>query len=99
LGCAGDIGGFHHDGPVAPIPLLHADADAENLFVFVSQHVEVGNPDEAVFIDLQNERHSVLSLTPAECLRLSDALLEAASVVTYQEAANDSISARARVHV
>lgn len=82
LGRMQDPLGFHHDSEVARIVLEFAEESDQptDLFVNVSQHVQAAAAPEPVLIEVQDALHSLLLLTPTDCVRLSRALLESADV-------------------
>jgi hypothetical protein len=83
LGLADDPGGFHHEGAVIEIPLEDSSVPerAEGLFVSVSQHEQRGSEPEPPFVEVQDHLRSLARLTPAECMRLAQALLKAAALL------------------
>jgi len=82
LGRMQDPLGFHHDSEVARIMVEFAEEPDQptDLFVNVTQHVQTVAPPGPVLIEVQDALHSLLLLTPTDCVRLSQALLESADI-------------------
>jgi hypothetical protein len=98
LGKASDACGFHHDGEVTCIGLDHDVATGlpTDLFVNVSQHARLSGPVDLPRIELQDEHQTLALLTPAECLALSRALLDAAGTIAEEyRVPEDSVEATA----
>jgi hypothetical protein len=84
LGRSGDPRGFHHDGPVTGIPLLHqvVPGTAVDLYVNASEHACAGEAQEPAVVEIQDDRHTLALLTPAEAICLAEALIATAAVVS-----------------
>lgn len=96
LGRIQDPQGFHHDSGVSELALEFAEAADQpmDIYVNVSQHVQTGTAGEPALVEVQNALRTILLMTPADCLRLSRALLENAGV-----AVGEPVVVRVQPHV
>jgi hypothetical protein len=92
LGSQWDIGGFHHDSAPFVVTLNQCAASSEDSFLFVgvSRHDEAGRPEEPCYVDVQDERGTLIRLSSAECRLLAVALLDAAAEILDASAGQSS---------
>jgi hypothetical protein len=83
LGTEWDVGGFHHDSAPFVLSLNQCVTSFDDSFLLVgiSRHDEAGHSEEPCYVEVQDERGTLIRLTSADCLRLSVALLDAAAEI------------------